>query len=169
MSRRKQSVHRRFSFCFLGPFDSPRVNRSAVTSPNLAPLPLRSINHRVFHFFMRARESPKGIQRVFEQFQFQLFYRQKRTKQNERQVYRNTQKQCGEEAQTETIKLRSSPFCSFSIEQVSWFWVGGWGEKKNNHRKSENTRPETPASLQWSLKTTRHGHQIDTNSIQRKM
>ena len=36
---------------------------------------------------------------------------------------------------------------------------------KKNHKKSEKRRPETPASLPWSLKTTRHGHQIDKNSI----
>ena len=38
-------------------------------------------------------------------YSFSLFYRQKRTKQSKRQVYRNTQKQCGEEAQKETIRL----------------------------------------------------------------
>ena len=39
---------------------------------------------------------------------------------------------------------------------------GSVGGVKENHKKSENRRPETPASLPWSLKTTRHGHQIDT-------
>ena len=37
-----------------------RVNRSAVTSPNPTPLPLRSINHRVFHFFYARSRTSKG-------------------------------------------------------------------------------------------------------------
>ena len=43
------------------------------------------------------------------------------------------------------------------------------GGMKKNDKKSENRRPETPASLPWSLKTTRLGHQIETNSIWRQM
>ena len=125
------------------------------------------------HFYRQLFwDSSENLQREYRgslnSFSFSLFPPQKRTKQNKRQVYRNTQKQCGEEAQKETIRLRSFPFCSFSVEQVSWFWVGRWGEKKN-HKKSENRRPETPASLPWSLKTTRPGHQMDTNSIWRKI
>ena len=64
---------------------------------------------------MRVREPPKGILRVFVQFQF-ILPRQKRTKQSKRQVCRNTQKQCGEEAQKENLRLRSSPLRSFSVE-----------------------------------------------------
>ena len=100
-------------------------------------------------------------------FSFSYFTDKKRTKQNKRQVYRNTQKQCGEKAQKETIRLRSSPFCSFSVEEVPGFGSVG-GVEKNNHKKSENRRPETLASLPWGLKTTTHGHQIDPNSIWRK-
>ena len=81
MSRREQSVHSHFLFCISGPFDSVRVNRSAVTSPNPTPLPLRSINHRVFYFFMRVREPPKGILRVFVQFQFILPTKKNKAKQ----------------------------------------------------------------------------------------
>ena len=36
------------------------MNRSAVTSPNPTPLPLRSINHRVFHFFYARSRTSKG-------------------------------------------------------------------------------------------------------------
>ena len=31
---------------------------------------------------------------------------------------------------------------------------------KKNHKKSQNRRPGTPASLLWSLETTRHEHNI---------
>ena len=47
---------------------------------------------------MRVREPPKGILRVFVQFQFILPTKKNKSK---RQVCRNTQKQCGEEAQKE--------------------------------------------------------------------
>ena len=103
------------------------MNRSAVTSPNLTPLPLRSINHCVFHFFFLC--AFENLQREYwgSLCSFSLFYRQKRTKQSKRQLYRNTQKkQCGEEAQKETIRLRSFPFRSFSVEYVSWFWGRFW-------------------------------------------
>ena len=43
------------------------------------------------------------------------------------------------------------------------------GKKKKNLKKSEKRRPETTASFPWSLKTTRHGNQINTNSIRQKM
>lgn len=55
------------------------------------------------------------------------------------------------------------------------FPVGGSDEKtslkkrEKNHKKSANRRPETPASLSWSLETTRQGHEIHTNSIWRKL
>ena len=77
----KKSLSTVIFLCISGPFDSARANRSAVTSPNFTPLPLRSINHRVLHFFMRVRESPKGIKRVFVQFQFILPTKKNKTKQ----------------------------------------------------------------------------------------
>ena len=53
-----------------------------------------------------------------------------------------------------------------SIECLPWFWVGWLNEKRQkNLNKSEKRGPETTASLPWSLETTRHGHQINTNSI----
>ena len=38
-------------------------------------------------------------------------------------------------------------------------------KRKKNFKKSEKRRPETTVSLPWSLETTGHGHQINTNSI----
>ena len=44
--------------------------------------------------------------------------------------------------------LRPSPFFSFSVECVSWYWVGrsDWKKKKlkKNHKKSRNRRPWYP-------------------------
>ena len=54
------------------------------------------------------------------------------------------------------VRLASNEFPGF----------GSVGGVKKNHKKSENRRSETPALLPWSLKTTRHGHQIDTNSTE---
>ena len=36
-------------------------------------------------------------------------------------------------------------------------------QKTKQKKKSEKRMPQTLASLPWSLKTTRHDHQIDTN------
>ena len=107
-------------------------------------------------------------------FSFSLFHWQKKTKQNKKQENRNTQKRWGDEAQKETIRLRPSPLYSFSVYWFSWFWVGRWGEKKKEKtktkkKKSEKRMPQTLASLPWSLKSTRHDHQIDTNSISQKL
>ena len=47
---------------------------------------------------------------------------------------------------------------------------GGLDKKTQiNHKTSENRRPEIPASSTWSGETTRNCHQIDTNSIWRKI
>ena len=52
----------------------------------------------------------------------------------------------------------------FSIKCISWV-IGQMTKKvKKSHNNPENRRLETPASLTWSLETTRHGHQTDTNS-----
>ena len=65
-------------------------------------------------------------------------------------------------------------FSSFSVECVSWVWVGrsvGRSNEKSvkrNHKMSENRRLK-PQAVPWSLETTRHGHQMDTNSILQKI
>ena len=48
--------------------------------------------------------------------------------------------------------------------------VGRSDEKnvKRNHKMSENRRLK-PQAVPWSLETTRHGHQMDTNSIWQKI
>ena len=58
-------------------------------------------------------------------------------------------------------------FCSVPYTCVGFLVLGGsvGGVKKKNDKTSENRRPETPALLPWSLKITRRGPQIDTNSI----
>ena len=38
-------------------------------------------------------------------------------------------------------------------------------KRKQKNKNSEKRRPQTLASLLWRLKTTKHDHQIDTNSI----
>lgn len=57
------------------------------------------------------------------------------------------------------------PFFPFGVECVSLYSVGRSvgriekkknRKKKKNYRKSLNRRPDTPASLLWSLETTRH-------------
>ena len=151
------------------------MNRSAVTSPNPTPLPLRSINHRVFHFFfMRVREPPKGILRVFVQFQFIL-----PTKKNKTKEKTSIQKYA-------EAMWWGSPKRNHKVQAIPFLFVYcpliflildrsvGWKietEKKNTkkNKKSEKRRPQTLASLPWSLKTTRHDHEIDTNSIWRKL
>ena len=118
-------------------------------------------------------------------FSFSLFHwkkKQNKTKQNKtkKQENRNTQKRWGDKAQKETIRLRPSPFYSFFIASIDFpDDFGSDGGMKNRKRKqkqkttkkkkSEKRMPQTLASLPWSLKTTRHDHQIDTNSISRKL
>ena len=69
-----------FLFVFSGLFDSARMNLSAVTNPNPTPLPLWSINHRAFHFFMRTQESLREYRGSLNRFSFSLFHRQKKNK-----------------------------------------------------------------------------------------
>ena len=120
-----------FSFCISGPFDSARVNRSALTSPNPTPLPLRSINHRVFHFFMRVREPPKRILRVFVQFQFILPTKKNKTKQKT-SIQKYAEAMWGGSPKT-TIRLTSRPlFVRLGSNRFLDFGsVGRWGEKKS--------------------------------------
>ena len=73
-------------------------------------------------------------------FSFSLFHWKKqkktKTKQNKKQENRNTQKRWGDKAQKETIRLRPSPFYSFS---VYWFSddFGSDGGMKNRKRKQK--------------------------------
>ena len=129
---------------------------------------------RFFIFICALENLKKGIRYrgSGKKFSFSLFHRQK---QNKTKQKTRKQKQCGEEAKKETKRLRPSPFYSLSVYWFSWFWVGRWGKKietenKNKKKKnSEKRRPQTLASLPWSLRTTRNDHQIDTNSIWRKL
>ena len=58
--------------------------------------------------------------------------------------------------------IRPFPFYVFRLASNASADIGSVGGiEKKNHKKSRNRRPGTPASLLWSLETTRHDPKIN--------
>ena len=58
--------------------------------------------------------------------------------------------------------ISSSPFYAFRLASNAFADIRSVGGiVKKSHKKSRNRRPGTPASLLWSLETTRHDPKIN--------
>ena len=72
-------------------------------------------------FYARSRISKGNIEGLYA---VSVYFTDKKEQNKAKDKYTEIRRS-NEEAQKETIKLRSFPFRSFSVEKVSWLWVGG--------------------------------------------